>query len=132
VAFDPVATHSGVAELARAEGVVVEAANDAAAACAGADVAIVATEWSAFGSLDWDAIAPTMRRAIVLDARSTVEPVAASRAGMVIAGLIASPASPRPSARPVEPAVRSVPASRVAAVRSIPAREAEQQPASLV
>ena len=96
--FDPIATAQGVRELLRAEGITVESATNAATACAEADVAFVATEWSAFRSLDWEAIAPSMRRRIVVDARSVVDPVAATRAGMTIVGLAGSP-TPRPLMR---------------------------------
>ncbi len=41
----------------------------AEAALAGADAAVIATEWPAYRDLDWAAIRPTMRRPLVIDGR---------------------------------------------------------------
>jgi UDPglucose 6-dehydrogenase len=121
VAFDPIATDAGVAQLARAEGVAVAAAPDAAAACAGADLAMIATEWPAFRTLDWEAIAPTMRRRIVGDAGAVVEPVTAALAGLTVVGLAASPAVRAAKVR-VAPARQPAAVAWVGGLRVVPSR----------
>jgi len=100
VAFDPIATTSAIEALARSEGIALIPAGTVEVACTGADLAIVATEWPSFGSLDWTAIAPSMRRPMVLDARSVVDPAAVARAGMTVTGLIGSAPAGRTTSLP--------------------------------
>jgi UDPglucose 6-dehydrogenase len=86
VAFDPVATDRGVAQLA-AVGVATEAALSAEAAIAGADAVVVGTEWPEFRQLDWAALAPTMRGRVVADGRRVVDIDAATAAGLTVVTL---------------------------------------------
>jgi UDPglucose 6-dehydrogenase len=48
--------------------------SDAAAAFAGADALVLATEWPEFGRLDWSALARRMRRPLVFDLKGLVAP----------------------------------------------------------
>jgi len=60
----------------------VAMADSAMAALAGADVAVILTEWDAFASLDLAAVAMIMRRPVLVDLRNLLEPEAATRAGL--------------------------------------------------
>lgn len=91
VAFDPLATDTGVAML-RAQGVEVTAAASAEEACAGADAVFVATEWRAFAELDWAAVAATMAGDLVVDGRGLIPPEVAQRAGLRLTGIGATAA----------------------------------------
>ncbi|WP_296577081.1 UDP-glucose/GDP-mannose dehydrogenase family protein [Phreatobacter sp.] len=51
------------------------------AALAGADLAVILTEWPEFAALDLDAAARIMRRPILVDLRNLVDPDEAARAG---------------------------------------------------
>jgi UDPglucose 6-dehydrogenase len=87
-AFDPLALDSGVALLTRGgPDVPVEAAPTAAAACAGADAVVVATEWPEFRTLDWRAIAAAMAGRLVIDGRRVVDVTAATSAGLRVVAL---------------------------------------------
>jgi UDPglucose 6-dehydrogenase len=83
VAFDPVATDRGIAQLA-AGGVSAHGAASAEAAIEGADAVVVGTEWPEFRQLDWAALAPTMRGRVVVDARRVVDVTAATAAGLTV------------------------------------------------
>jgi UDPglucose 6-dehydrogenase len=83
VAFDPVATDRGIAQLA-AGGVSAMGAASVEAAIAGADAVVVATEWPEFRQLDWAALASTMRGRVVADARRVVDVTAATAAGLTV------------------------------------------------
>ncbi len=96
VAFDPVATQAGVDQLARI-GIAVEAASTAADAARDADSIVVGTEWPEFATLDWAAIAPTMRGRVIADARRIVDRSAANEAGLTVATLGIEHAPRRPS-----------------------------------
>jgi UDPglucose 6-dehydrogenase len=87
-AFDPLALDTGVALLTKGgpDG-RVEAAPSAAAACAGADAVVVATEWPAFRTLDWSGIAAAMAGRIVIDGRRIVDVTAATSAGLRVVAL---------------------------------------------
>lgn len=86
VAFDPVATDRGVAQLAAA-GVSVDGAATAEAAISGADAVVVGTEWPEFRQLDWAAIAPTMRGTVIADGRRVIDVEAATAAGLTVVTL---------------------------------------------
>ncbi|MDP3545673.1 MAG: UDP binding domain-containing protein, partial [Phreatobacter sp.] len=76
VAYDP----AGMANAAPLlPGVAM--ADSAMAALAGADVAVILTEWEEFAALDLRAAATTMRQPVLVDLRNLVEPEAAARAG---------------------------------------------------
>jgi len=96
VAFDPVATQAGVDQLARI-GIAVEAASTAADAARDADAIVVGTEWPEFATLDWAAIAPTMRGRVIADARRIVDRSAANEAGLTVVTLGIEHAPRRPS-----------------------------------
>lgn len=86
VAFDPVATAPGVAQLALS-GVSAAGAASAEAAIAGADAVVVGTEWPEFRQLDWATLAPTMRGTVVADARRVVDIESATAAGLAVVTL---------------------------------------------
>jgi UDPglucose 6-dehydrogenase len=87
-AFDPLALDTGVALLTKGgPDVPVAAAPTAAAACAGADAVVVATEWPEFRTLDWSAIAPAMAGRVVIDGRRIVDVTAATSAGLRVVAL---------------------------------------------
>jgi UDPglucose 6-dehydrogenase len=87
-AFDPVSLEAGVALVTGgAPDAHIEAVATAAAACAGADAVVVATEWPEFATLDWAAIAPTMAGAIIIDGRRIVDAEAATAAGLRVVAL---------------------------------------------
>jgi UDPglucose 6-dehydrogenase len=109
VAFDPVATERGVAQLAAA-GVAVEAAATAEAAIAGADAIVVGTEWPEFRQLDWAALAPTMRGTIIADGRKVVDVPAATAAALTVVTL---GVSHEPAAAKAEPMAVRVAAAAI-------------------
>jgi UDPglucose 6-dehydrogenase len=82
VAYDPVA-HAG------AEGLLpsVELAGSAEEALAGADAAILVTEWPEFGELDWEAVGRSMRQAVIVDGRNYLDPEVLRRAGFAYEGI---------------------------------------------
>jgi len=94
-AFDPLATLAGVEVLA-AEGVDVEAAPSAEAACAGADVVFIATEWSDFVELDWSKVSTTMAGDLIVDGRGIISREVARGAGLRRTGIDPRPAPALP------------------------------------
>ncbi|MFM2106053.1 MAG: hypothetical protein RL338_1085 [Chloroflexota bacterium] len=116
---DPAAGETGHARL-RAAGVDADLAPSAAAACRDADVVFVLTEWDEYRSLDWAAIAPTMRGRLVVDARWVVDGPAAVAAGLDVVGVAASrlrgDRAPSPAA-----SGRTEPLAQVARDRAVPA-----------
>lgn len=67
VAFDP-AVKSLPPELSQ-----VSLANDPGAAIAGADAAVICTEWAQFRQVDWAAVVPQMRGRVFVDANRFLE-----------------------------------------------------------
>ena len=65
----------------------VEAADSAAAACAGADAVLIATEWPEFKQLEWTAIVSSMNGRVVVDGRRIVDTDAAGEAGLRVVTL---------------------------------------------
>ena len=57
------------------------------AALAGADAAVLVTEWGEFRDLDWTAAAETMARPLVVDGRNFLDPEALSAAGFEYEGI---------------------------------------------
>jgi UDPglucose 6-dehydrogenase len=82
VGYDPVANGT-----ARAADPDLETASSAADAIDGSDGIVVATEWKEFASLDWPALAATMRGDLVYDTRRTVAPDDVTAAGLRYVGL---------------------------------------------
>jgi UDPglucose 6-dehydrogenase len=84
--FDPIATTTGVVQLA-ASGVVVTPAYSVREACAGADLVVIATEWPEFRGIDWAALAPAMHGRLIADARRIVDEGEAMKAGFQVLAL---------------------------------------------
>jgi UDPglucose 6-dehydrogenase len=74
----------------------LEVAPDVAAAAAGADAVVVATEWPEYRSLDWSPIAAAMRGDLVYDARNIVDAKAVHAAGLRLETLGRRRAAPSP------------------------------------
>ena len=56
-------------------------------ALAGADGAILVTEWAEFADLDWPALAPTMRTPLLVDGRNFLDPATLRDAGFIYEGI---------------------------------------------
>ncbi|CAB4943214.1 unannotated protein [freshwater metagenome] len=82
VAYDPVAE-----EEARHLMHGVEFADSALAALAGADAAVLVTEWPEFAELDPVAIAAALAGDVLIDGRNALDPVAARAAGLRYEGI---------------------------------------------
>jgi UDPglucose 6-dehydrogenase len=82
VAYDPVA-----AANARRADPRLETVPSAAAAVDGADAVLLVTEWAEFRSLDWAALAPSMRGDLVYDTRRVLDGAAVTAAGLRYIGL---------------------------------------------
>jgi UDPglucose 6-dehydrogenase len=82
VVHDPTVDEGGIAEL---DGVVTTV--DPYAACEGADVLVVMTEWDEFRWLDFDKVASVMAEARVVDTRNLLERAALVRRGFEYEGL---------------------------------------------
>jgi UDPglucose 6-dehydrogenase len=82
VAYDPVAVERASEMLTS-----VEMADSAMAALAGADAAILVTEWKEFRDLDWAAAAETMARPLIVDGRNFLDPRAITAAGFEYEGI---------------------------------------------
>ena len=81
-AYDPVAE-----ERARELLPTVELCDSAQSALAGADAAILVTEWPAFRELDWSEIAKTMATPLVVDGRNFLDPATVRAAGLAYEGI---------------------------------------------
>ncbi|CAN5417244.1 UDP-glucose 6-dehydrogenase TuaD [soil metagenome] len=82
VAYDPVAEDSAGHLLPS-----VAMASSPEAALAGADAAILVTEWPQFAELDWAAVAATMNTAILVDGRNFLDPEVLRGAGFTYEGV---------------------------------------------
>ena len=80
--YDPVANHAARERLRG-----VQLCDTAAAAIAGADAVVLVTEWREIVELDWAQLAPTMKRAVLIDGRNAVDPVELRAAGFVYEGI---------------------------------------------
>jgi UDPglucose 6-dehydrogenase len=67
---------------------------DALESLAGADAAVIVTEWPEFVRLDWAAAAAAMRRPLLIDGRNCVDPAVAAAAGMEYEGIGMGEAQP--------------------------------------
>ena len=56
-------------------------------ALAGADAAVLVTEWPEFGRLDWTAAVAVMARPLLVDGRNFIDPAAAAEAGLEYEGV---------------------------------------------
>ncbi len=82
VAYDPVATESARQLL---DGVELE--GSAPEALAGADAAVLVTEWPEFADLDWAAAAKRMARPLLVDGRNFLDPATIEAAGFAYEGI---------------------------------------------
>jgi UDPglucose 6-dehydrogenase len=82
VAYDPVAKGAAATLLPS-----VEVLDSAAEALAGADAAILVTEWPEFGELDWQELAGTMANPLIVDGRNFLDPVSMRDAGYTYEGI---------------------------------------------
>ena len=83
-AYDPTVTDASpppAADLA------IEVCGDPYAACAGASVLAVLTEWDEFRWLDFAKVAETMARPVIVDARNLLDPTGLRRHGFVYQGM---------------------------------------------
>jgi UDPglucose 6-dehydrogenase len=78
-AWDPVADGSGL--------VGVEIAATPEDALAGADAAVLVTEWPELVDVDWAAVATSMRRPLLVDGRNMLDPDAMRSAGYTYEGI---------------------------------------------
>jgi UDP-glucose 6-dehydrogenase len=78
-AWDPVARADGL------DGVQQVATVEQA--LAGADAAVLVTEWPELADVDWDAAAGSMRRAVLVDGRNMLDPGRLREAGFVYEGI---------------------------------------------
>jgi len=65
----------------------VDFADSALDALAGADAAVLVTEWPEFAALDWEAAARLMRGRLVIDGRNFLDPAELARAGFGYEGI---------------------------------------------
>ena len=65
----------------------LEVVDDAYAACSGASVLVVATEWDEFRWLDFEKVGGLMERRAAVDARNLLDPAAMRRAGFAYEGI---------------------------------------------
>jgi UDPglucose 6-dehydrogenase len=82
VAYDPVAE-----DAARDLLPSVEFAESAAEALAGADAAILVTEWKEFADLDWAKLAGEMANPVLIDGRNFLDPADVRAAGFAYEGI---------------------------------------------
>jgi UDPglucose 6-dehydrogenase len=82
VGYDPVANDAASGLLSS-----IEFASSPAEALAGADGAILVTEWSEFADLDWPALAGRMANAVIVDGRNFLDPEQMRAAGFAYEGV---------------------------------------------
>ncbi|HEX3621409.1 MAG TPA: UDP-glucose/GDP-mannose dehydrogenase family protein [Acidimicrobiales bacterium] len=83
-AYDPTVSKSLPDHLGHLD---VDVCDDPYAACAGASVLAVLTEWDEFRWLDFDKVAGVMAAPAILDARNLLDPVSMRRRGFTYQGL---------------------------------------------
>jgi UDPglucose 6-dehydrogenase len=81
-AYDPVAAEGASGMLP-----AVEMAGSAEEALAGADAAVLVTEWPEFAALDWAAAAERMATPLIVDGRNFLDPAALRAAGFIYEGI---------------------------------------------
>ncbi len=82
VAYDPVAARRAARLLP-----AVELAGSAEDALAGADAAILVTEWPEFADLDWRRLGRRMANPLLIDGRNYLDPAQVRAAGLVYEGI---------------------------------------------
>ncbi|MGE0067903.1 MAG: UDP-glucose/GDP-mannose dehydrogenase family protein [Solirubrobacterales bacterium] len=93
VAYDPVAAERAGDLLG-----AVAMADSALGALEGADAAVLVTEWSEFGELDWTEAAARMARPLLVDGRNFLDAKALRDAGFEYEGIGTAQASPAAAA----------------------------------
>jgi UDPglucose 6-dehydrogenase len=78
IAYDPM-ERARTRAAAIVDGLVV--VDSASKALDDADAAALVTEWAEFAGLDWDAVAASMRQALIIDGRNALAPDVLARAG---------------------------------------------------
>jgi UDPglucose 6-dehydrogenase len=81
-AYDPIASEVAGERLRG-----VDLCPTAAQAMAGADAAVLVTEWKQILDLDWAALAPTMNRRVMIDGRNALDPGGLRAAGFTYEGI---------------------------------------------
>jgi UDPglucose 6-dehydrogenase len=82
VAYDPVAEGPAAELLPH-----VEMRTSVADAVAGADAAVLVTEWPEFAGLDWGELASRMTTPLLVDGRNFLDPAAIRAAGLIYEGI---------------------------------------------
>lgn len=83
-AYDPTVSHALPAPFGH---LTVEVCDDPYAACAGAVVLVVLTEWDEFRWLDFDKVADAMAAPVILDGRNLLDPMSLRRRGFLYQGM---------------------------------------------
>jgi UDPglucose 6-dehydrogenase len=78
-AWDPVARPVGLHGVTQVDSV--------AEAVAGADAAVLVTEWAQLVDVDWAALRPTMETPVFVDGRNMLDPAAMRSAGYIYEGV---------------------------------------------
>ncbi|MBW3627157.1 MAG: UDP-glucose/GDP-mannose dehydrogenase family protein [Actinobacteria bacterium] len=84
-AYDPAVDHHAAGDRPQLEG--IEVAADPYAACDGADVMVLLTEWDEFRWVDFEKVAAVMRRSRIVDTRNLLDAPALRRQGFDYTGL---------------------------------------------
>jgi UDPglucose 6-dehydrogenase len=92
VAYDPVASERAGQLLDS-----VTLADSALEALAGADAAVLVTEWREFAELDWSEVAGRMARPLIVDGRNFLDPEALVAAGFEYEGIGKAAVAPAPA-----------------------------------
>ena len=85
-AYDPIVEISSE----RLHGVIM--CESAEAAVAGADAAVLVTEWASIIASDWEALCASMRSPVLIDGRNALDPVEMTRIGFTFEGIGRIPA----------------------------------------
>jgi len=112
VAHDPVAMDNA---RALPVGKRIAFAPDAYAAAAGADAAVIVTEWNPYRRLDLKRLARGLRRPVLFDLRNVYEPADAARAGLAYHGVGRGTRAAAKTATKAAPRTARKPARRPAA-----------------
>jgi UDPglucose 6-dehydrogenase len=83
-AYDPTVSRALPAHFGHLD---IEVCDDPYAACAGAAVLTVLTEWDEFRWLDFEKVAGVMAAPVILDARNLLDPISLRRRGFVYQGM---------------------------------------------
>jgi UDPglucose 6-dehydrogenase len=84
-AYDPMVDHRRASGDERLEGVTI--CSDPYAACTGADVVALLTEWDEFRWLDFDKVSSLLRARAVVDCRNVLDPAAMRKRGFIYHGV---------------------------------------------